>query len=60
MRCLESITNSMDMNWRKLRQTVEDGGAWCDAVHGVTKNHSEQQCILNNSVYPYTQTYIYS
>ena len=43
MRCFESITNSMDMNLRKLRQIVKDRGAWCDAVHGVTKNHTEQQ-----------------
>ena len=38
MRWLESITNSVVMNLRKLWETVEDRRAWCAAVHGVTKN----------------------
>ena len=54
MRCLESITNSMDMDLREFRQIVEDRGAWCDAVHGVTKNHTEQQCTPI-----YTNLYIF-
>ena len=33
-----SITDSMDMNRSKLRETVEDRGAWHYAVHGVAKN----------------------
>ena len=37
MRCLDSITDSMDM-LTKLLETVEGKGAWPTAVHGVTKN----------------------
>ena len=35
---LESITNSMHMSLSKLQETVEDRGAWHDAVHEVTKS----------------------
>ena len=38
MRCLDSITNSMDMNLSKVCKTVEDRGAWRVAVHGVAKS----------------------
>ena len=38
MRCLDSITDSMDMNLSKLQEIVEDRGAWHAVVHGVTKS----------------------
>ena len=38
MRWLDSITDSMDMNLSKFQEIVEDRGAWCAAVHGITKS----------------------
>ena len=38
IRWLDSITDSMDMNLRKLQETIEDRRAWRAAVHGVTKS----------------------
>ena len=38
MKWLDSITNSMDMNFSKLQEIVEDRGIWHAAVHGVTKS----------------------
>ena len=38
MRWLESVTNSMDMNFSKLQEMVEDRGTWHATVHGVTKS----------------------
>ena len=40
LRRLDSISDSMDMNLSKLREIVEDRGAWRAAVHGVSKSRT--------------------
>ena len=37
---LDSITASMDVYLSKLRETVEDRGAWYATVHGITKSQT--------------------
>ena len=40
MRLLDSTPDSMDMNLRKLQETVKDREVWHGAVHGVTKSQT--------------------
>ena len=40
MRCLDSITDSMHMNLSKLREIVENRGAWNAALHGIAKSQT--------------------
>ena len=41
MRWLDSITDSMGMNFGKLQEIVEDWEGWCATVHGVTKSQTQ-------------------
>ena len=41
MRWFDGITDSMDMSWSKLRETVKDRKAWCATVQGITKSWTQ-------------------
>ena len=41
MRWLDSITDSVDMNFTNLQDTVEDRGAWSAAVPGFAKSQMQ-------------------
>ena len=40
MRCLDSVTDSMDTNLNKLQEIVKDREAWYAVVHGITKSQT--------------------
>ena len=38
MRCLDGLTDTVDMNSGKLQEIVSDREVWHAAVHGVTES----------------------
>ena len=41
MKWLDSITDSMDVNWSELGEMVKDRGTWHAAVHGGEKSWTQ-------------------
>ena len=52
LRWLDGITNSMDINWSKFWETVEDRGAWKAKVHVVAKTHTHLSTHISTNVSP--------
>ena len=40
MKCLDGITDAMDMNLGKLQNMVRDREVWSAVVHGIAKSQT--------------------
>ena len=49
MRCLDGITDSMDMNLGKLQETVREKKAWQAVAHGLAKSQESDMIQQRNN-----------
>ena len=47
-RCLDGITDTVDMSLSKLWEIVKDREVWCSAVHGAVHGVTKSQKQLSN------------